>query len=91
MVAPSSGVFYVTASPNDPELVSVGDVIDTKEQICLLEAMKLFTPITLDAFNRNSTELYPRDKQYRVVRIVPTNGQVVNAKDLLFVVEPADA
>jgi acetyl/propionyl-CoA carboxylase alpha subunit len=91
VVAPSSGVFYVTASPNDPELVSVGDVIDTKEQICLLEAMKLFTPITLDAFNRNSTELYPRDKQYRVVRIVPTNGQVVNAKDLLFVVEPADA
>ena len=90
VVAPSSGVFYVSASPGEPEMVAVGDVIDVKKQICLLEAMKLFSPITLSQFNHNSVALYPNDKRYRVVRIVPSNGQVVNAKDLLFVVEPAE-
>ena len=91
VIAPSSGVFYVAASPNEPEMISIGEVIDVDKQICLLEAMKLFTPITLDHFNHNSVEMYPREKRYRVIRVVPSNGQVVNAKDLLFVVEPEEA
>ena len=88
VLSPSTGVFYLTPSPTEPEMVSVSDVIDVEKKLCMLEAMKLFTSLNLRSFNRDEAELYPEKKKYRVVRIVPSTGQVVNAGDLLFVVEP---
>ena len=88
VLAPSSGIFYLTASPNEPDLVKEGDVVDTTKQLCLLEAMKLFSPLTLRAFNTETEALYPDSDRYRIVKVVATTGQAVNTSDLLFVVEP---
>ncbi len=90
VVAPSIGVFYLTPAPTEPPMVSVGEVIDTDTKLCMLEAMKLFTTLTLAGFNRGERVLYAPNRRYRVVRVVPSTGQVVNTGDLLFVVEPAD-
>lgn len=69
-------------------MVRVGDVIEVDTKLCMLEAMKLFTTLTLASYNRDGCVLYSPDRKYRVVRVVPSTRQVVNTNDLLFVVEP---
>jgi len=87
--APSAGVFYRTPSPGEPELVRSGDVIDVYRTLCLLEAMKTFSSLSLSTFRANDKPLFPAGQFYEVVRIVPENGQAVNRDDLLFVIRPA--
>ena len=41
--APSTGLFYRTPSPGEPEFVQTGDIVDSQKTLCLLEAMKCFT------------------------------------------------
>jgi acetyl/propionyl-CoA carboxylase alpha subunit len=89
--APSAGVFYRTPTPGDPEFVRPGDVIDVYRTLCLLEAMKTFSSLSLSTFRANDTPLFPAGQFYEVVRIVPENGQAVNRDDLLFVIRPAAA
>lgn len=91
VLSPSTGIFYITPSPSEPEYVSVGDVVDVDRTLCQLEAMKLFTPLTLDSFNHGEEPLYPRSDRYLITRINIANGQQVNAGDLLFVVKPRPA
>jgi len=90
VVSPSTGLFYITPSPSEPEYVSVGDVIDTGQRICLLEAMKIFSAITLQSFVSDGVEIYPADQKYEVTRINHPNGQQVNEGDLLFVIKPVE-
>jgi acetyl/propionyl-CoA carboxylase alpha subunit len=87
VIAPSTGIFYTAPTPADPEFVAVGEKINTEQTLCLIEAMKLFRPISLDFFNQTG-ELYPADQAYEVVRVNPSNGQAVNKGDLLFVIRP---
>ena len=68
----------------------VGDRITVDATLCQLEAMKLFTPLTLNDFN-GDTELYDPSYDYEVTRINMSNGQQVNAGDLLFVVKPTSS
>jgi acetyl/propionyl-CoA carboxylase alpha subunit/acetyl-CoA carboxylase alpha subunit len=86
VVAPSAGIFYRTPSPGEPDFVRPGDVAALDRTLCLLEAMKLFRPLTLSSY-----QVYPPDTAYEIVRIVPDSGQTVNRGDLLFVVRPARA
>lgn len=88
VLAPSTGVFYITPSPSEPEYVSVGDVISIDKTLCQLEAMKMFSPLTLASYNRGDVQPYPGDQKYVVTRINIANGQQVNPGDLLFVVQP---
>ena len=88
VLSPSTGVFYRTPSPSEPEYVNVGDVITTEDVLCQLEAMKMFTPVNLDAFAGDDGELYPSAQQYEITRINITSGQQVNEGDLLFVIKP---
>ncbi len=88
VMAPSPGVFYTAPSPSDKDFISVDDVITTDSKLCLLEAMKLFTPLTLSSYNANGKDLYDSNCEYRVVKIIPSTGQAVNVEDLLFIVEP---
>jgi len=53
-----------------------------------MEAMKMFTPLSLKHFNTNGNELYPSNKCYRITRILNSDGQQVNQGDLLFVMKP---
>ncbi len=87
--APSGGLFYAAASPNDPPFVRVGDILSTEKTLCLIEAMKLFRPVSLSSIDAGG-DLFARGARYEVMRVNAANGQVVNQGDLLFVVRPAD-
>ena len=86
--SPTAAIFYTTPSPSEPEFVSVGNRVTVETTLCQLEAMKIFTPLCLKDFNGDA-QLYDPDQEYEVTRINMSNGQQVNAGDLLFVVKPA--
>ncbi len=90
VLAPATAIFYGTPSPSEPEYVNVGDRISLQQTLCQLEAMKIFTPLTLADFN-TETQLYPEDQEYEVTRVNMSSGQQVNVGDLLFVVKPLAA
>lgn len=75
IVAPLTGVFYRSASPDAEPFVSAGDRIEAGDVVCILEAMKLFNEIQSD---------YPGT----VSRIVPENGELVSQGEDLFWIEP---
>ncbi|MDH3587985.1 MAG: ATP-grasp domain-containing protein [Gammaproteobacteria bacterium] len=87
VLSPQTGIFYSTPSPSDPAYVAVGDRITLDETICQLEAMKMFTSVSLSSFN-GSEMTYPAEHQYEIVRINQANATQVNAGDLLFVIRP---
>ena len=88
IMAPSGGLFYAASSPSDPPFVRVGDVVGAEKTLCLIEAMKLFRPVSLSTIDAGG-DLFARDARYEVMRVNASNGQVVNQGDLLFVVRPA--
>ena len=65
-----------------------GDVISSEDILCQLEAMKMFTPISLKSFSNEGKSVYADDQGYEITRINMTNGQQVNENDLLFVIQP---
>lgn len=87
VVSPLTGVFYTTPSPNEPDYVAEGSAINLSQTLCQIEAMKLFTPISL-ASVPGAGVIFESDKTFEVVRINQPNGSQVNAGDLLFVVKP---
>jgi len=89
VLSPATAIFYTTPTPTDPEYVAVGDQISVSDTIGQLEAMKIFTPVTLADFN-SEFELYDASKRYEVTRINMTSGAQVNVGDLLLVVKPVD-
>ncbi|HIG39824.1 MAG TPA: ATP-grasp domain-containing protein [Gammaproteobacteria bacterium] len=88
VLSPSTGIFYRTPSPSEPEYVTVGEVITTDDTLCQLEAMKMFTPVNLGSFAGENGELYSSMRKYEVTRINLASGQQVNEGDLLFVIKP---
>ena len=87
VLAPATAIFYSTPSPSEPEYANVGDTLSLSDTLCQLEAMKIFTPLTLGDFNQD-VELYDATVDYEVTRVNMSNGQQVNTGDLLFVVKP---
>ncbi len=75
VIAPLTGVFYSSSSPDSEPFVAVGGRIETGEVICILEAMKLFNEIQSDYSGT-------------VVRVVAENGELVSQGDDLFWIEP---
>jgi len=71
VVAPLTGVFYRSASPDAAPYVEVGDRVERGDVLCVLEAMKLFNEIQSDDAGT-------------VVRIVPDNGELVSQGEELF-------
>jgi acetyl/propionyl-CoA carboxylase alpha subunit len=86
VLSPATAIFYTTPTPTDPEYVAVGDRISVHDTLGQLEAMKIFTPLTLADFNKE-VELYNPERQFEVTRINMTSGQQVNVGDLLLVVK----
>jgi len=76
IVAPLTGIFYRSASPQSPPFVQPGMVVTAGDVIGLIEAMKLFNEI-------RST------KSGTVRRVVAENGQLVRAKQPLVELDPA--
>ncbi|HKU81938.1 MAG TPA: biotin/lipoyl-containing protein [Candidatus Tumulicola sp.] len=75
IVAPLTGVFYRSASPDADAFVSVGDRVAAGDVLCILEAMKLFNEIQ-------------SDYEGTLVRVVPENGELVSQGAELFWIEP---
>ncbi len=88
VLSPTTAIFYITPTPGEPQFVLVGDKISVHDTCCQLEAMKIFTPLSLADFNVDA-ELYDAEMEFEVTRINMSNGQQVNAGDLLFVVKPS--
>ncbi len=87
VLAPMTGIFYTTPSPNEPEYVKVGSRINVSQTLCQMEAMKLFSQISLSSVH-GAGEVFETDKTYEVVRVNQSGGAQVNTGDLLFVVKP---
>ncbi|MDO6805970.1 biotin/lipoyl-containing protein, partial [Wenyingzhuangia sp. 1_MG-2023] len=59
VLSPTTSIFYGSSSPSEPAFVKEGDIIDVEHTLCLMEAMKMFTPLSLKQFNRAGADLYP--------------------------------
>jgi acetyl-CoA carboxylase biotin carboxyl carrier protein len=74
VVAPLTGIFYRSTSPQVPPFVQVGSVIAAGDVVGLIEAMKLFNEVRSTLAGR-------------VARIVAENGQLVRAHHPLLELE----
>lgn len=75
IVSPMVGTFYSSPSPEASAFVKVGDRVNEKSVVCILEAMKLM----------NELEAEVRGE---IVEILVSNGQLVEYGQPLFLVKP---
>lgn len=73
--SPITGVFYRSASPNEPVFCKEGDLVEEHDTVCLIEAMKIFNEITAGVHGR-------------LVRVVAANEQLVVTGEVLMEFEP---
>lgn len=72
--APMSGVFYRKPAPDQPAYAEVGDVVQKKQVLALLETMKVFQKIKSPVNGR-------------VAEILAENETPLKDDDLIFVLE----
>ncbi|GGF87060.1 acetyl-CoA carboxylase biotin carboxyl carrier protein [Paenibacillus abyssi] len=75
IVSPMVGTFYRAASPDAAPFVKIGDRVNDKTVVCILEAMKLM----------NELEAEVRGE---IVEVLVENGQLVEFGQPLFLVKP---
>lgn len=75
VMAPLTGVFYISPSPSLPAFVQPGDRVQPGQVVCIVEAMKVFNEI--------KTEIGGT-----VVAIPPQSGQLVRKGDPLVRIKP---
>jgi len=73
--APLVGTFYRSPSPNAAPFVEVGDIVEPRQVLCIIEAMKVMNEISSET-------------KGKIMEIIPENGQIVDFGHLLFVLEP---
>lgn len=73
--SPTVGTFYSSQSPEDPPFVTVGAKVGPQSTVCLIEAMKVFNPITADVAGT-------------IEAILVKNGDAVEFGQALFKVRP---
>ncbi len=73
--SPMVGVFYRSASPDDPPFVAVGDVVKAGQAIGLIEAMKVYSEV-------------PAEIAGRIIDIPAQTGKLVQQGQTLILVEP---
>lgn len=78
IVAPMVGTFYRASKPDAPPFVTEGDVVQTGQTVCVLEAMKMFNEI-------------PSEVAGRITRVLAENGAPVEYGQALFLVDPTVA
>ena len=72
--SPMLGTFYKAPKPGAPPFVEVGQLVSKEDTLCIIEVMKLFS--TIKAGVRG-----------RIARICAEDGQMVEFKQTLFLVE----
>ena len=74
--APNLGTFYRAPKPGAPPYVEVGQTIEAEAEVCLIEVMKLFTPVKSGV-------------KGTVRQICVNDGSMVEYEQLLVIIEPA--
>lgn len=74
--SPMVGTFYSSPSPDAKAFVSVGSVVNSDTDVCIIEAMKVFNNIKAEV---NGV----------IAKILVNNGQTVEFGQPLFLVRPA--
>lgn len=74
IVSPMVGTFYAAPSPEAPAFVKVGDRINDKSVVCILEAMKLMNELEAEVNGE-------------IVEVLVSNGQLVEFGQPLFLVK----
>lgn len=75
IVSPMVGTFYRAPSPDADPYVETGKRVDEKTVVCIVEAMKLMNEIEAEV-------------KGEVVKVLVTNGQLVEYGQPLFLVKP---
>ncbi len=73
--APNLGTFYRAPNPGAAPYVEIGQEIGADSEVCLIEVMKLFTPVQAGVSGR-------------IARICVEDGNMVEHDEPLFYVEP---
>ncbi len=73
--SPIVGTFYRAPAPDADPYVSVGQLVEQKTVLCIVEAMKLMNEIESDVSGK-------------IVKILVENGQPVEYNQTLFLLEP---
>ena len=73
--SPIVGTFYRAPAPDADPYVEVGQTVEPKTVLCIIEAMKLMNEIESDAAGR-------------ITKILVENGQPVEYNQPLFLLEP---
>ena len=76
ILAPLTGVFYLSPSPSSAPFIAVGEPVQAGQVVCIVEAMKVFNEIKSEVSGT-------------VTSILPKNGQLVQKGDALLRVKPA--
>jgi len=74
--SPIVGTFYRSPAPDAESYVEVGQIVQAKQVLCIIEAMKLMNEIESDVAGR-------------IVKINVDNGKPVEYNQVLFLLEPA--
>ena len=72
--SPMVGVVYLSADPNSPDYVKVGDSVSEGDTVCLIEAMKTFNPVKAH-------------KGGKVTKILVAGGDPVEYGEPLIIIE----
>jgi acetyl-CoA carboxylase biotin carboxyl carrier protein len=75
ITAPMVGTFYRAATPDAPPFVGEGDLVETGQTVCIIEAMKLFNEIQSEVNGR-------------VTKVLVENGAPVEYGQPLFLIDP---
>ena len=70
------GTFYRRSSPDQPNLVEIGDEVISGKVVCIIEAMKLFNEIESEV-------------KGTIVKVLVEDASPVEYDQPLFLVEPA--
>jgi acetyl-CoA carboxylase biotin carboxyl carrier protein len=77
VLAPLVGTYYSAEQPGAKPFVSVGDVVDAGQPVCIVEAMKLMNEVVANEVGR-------------VAEIMVENGQWVEFEQVLMYLEPTE-
>jgi acetyl-CoA carboxylase biotin carboxyl carrier protein len=74
--APNLGTFYRAPKPGAPPYVEIGQQVGAETEVCLIEVMKLFTPVRAGVAGT-------------VRQLCVNDGQMVEFEQVLMIVEPS--
>ncbi len=74
--SPIVGTYYEGPAPNAPPFVSLGDVVQVGQVLCIIEAMKLMNEIESEVAGE-------------IMRVYVENGQPVEYGETLFAIKPS--